>query len=247
MLLVGKNAVITGCLQGIGRATLETFAREGANVFACCQAENAAFNEYLIDLSEKYRVDIIPVYFDFLDENEIKKGVAVIQKSKKPIDVLVNVAGITLDAFFHMITMEQMKKTFAVNFFSQMFFTQYITKLMLRQRKGSVINVSSISALDGNSGQLSYSASKAALIAATKTLSAELAPQGIRVNAVAPGVIQTAMTANLPQEALDRQMARCELKRLGLPEEVAKAILYLASDASSYITGQVVRIDGGMG
>ncbi|MGR6772602.1 SDR family NAD(P)-dependent oxidoreductase [Pectobacterium brasiliense] len=247
MLLAGKNAVITGCLQGIGRATLEAFAREGANVFACCQTEDAAFNEYLIDLSEKYRVGIIPVYFDFLDEDEIKKGVAVIQKSKKPIDILVNVAGITLDAFFHMITMEQMKKTFAVNFFSQMFFTQYITKLMLRQKKGSVINVSSISALDGNPGQLSYSASKAALIAATKTLSAELAPQGIRVNAVAPGVIQTAMTANLPQEVVDRQMARCELKRLGLPEEVAKAILYLASDASSYITGQVVRIDGGMG
>lgn len=247
MLLAGKNAVITGCLQGIGRATLETFAREGANVFACCQTEDAEFNDYLIDLSEKYRVEIIPVYFDFLDEDEIKKGVAVIQKSKKPIDVLVNVAGITLDAFFHMITMEQMKKTFAVNFFSQMFFTQYITKLMLRQKKGSVINVSSISALDGNPGQLSYSASKAALIAATKTLSAELAPQGIRVNAVAPGVIQTAMTANLPKEVVDRQMARCELKRLGLPEEVAKAILYLASDASSYITGQVVRIDGGMG
>ncbi|GBO47593.1 SDR family NAD(P)-dependent oxidoreductase [Pectobacterium versatile] len=247
MLLAGKNAVITGCLQGIGRATLEAFAREGASVFACCQTEDAAFNGYLIDLSEKYRVEIIPVYFDFLDEDEIKKGVAVIQKSKKPIDILVNVAGITLDAFFHMITMEQMKKTFAVNFFSQMFFTQYITKLMLRQKKGSVINVSSISALDGNPGQLSYSASKAALIAATKTLSAELAPQGIRVNAVAPGVIQTAMTANLPQEVVDRQMARCELKRLGLPEEVAKAILYLASDASSYITGQVVRIDGGMG
>ncbi|GKV93421.1 SDR family oxidoreductase [Pectobacterium aroidearum] len=247
MLLAGKNAVITGCLQGIGRATLEAFAREGANVFACCQTEDATFNDYLIDLSEKYCVEIIPVYFDFLDEDEIKKGVAVIQKSKKSIDILVNVAGITLDAFFHMITMEQMKKTFAVNFFSQMFFTQYITKLMLRQKKGSVINVSSISALDGNPGQLSYSASKAALIAATKTLSAELAPQGIRVNAVAPGVIQTAMTANLPKEVVDRQMARCELKRLGLPEEVAKAILYLASDASSYITGQVVRIDGGMG
>ncbi|MCW2482470.1 SDR family NAD(P)-dependent oxidoreductase, partial [Candidatus Symbiopectobacterium sp. NZEC135] len=144
-------------------------------------------------------------------------------------------------------TMEQMKKTFSINFFSQMFFTQYITKMMLRQKKGSVINVASISALDGNPGQLSYAASKAALIAATKTLSAELAPKGIRVNAVAPGVIQTAMTANLPQEVLRRQMARCELKRLGLPEEVANAILYLASDASSYITGQVVRIDGGIG
>lgn len=247
MLLREKNAVITGCLQGIGRATLETFAREGANVFACCQNEDADFDKYALDLSEKYGVSVIPVYFDFLDEAAIKQGVSVIQKSKKPIDILVNVAGVTLDAFFHMITMEQMKKTFAINFFSQMFFTQYITKLMLRQKKGSVINVSSISALDGNPGQLSYASSKAALIAATKTLSAELAPQGIRVNAVAPGVIQTAMTANLPQEVLNRQIARCELKRLGLPEEVAKAILYLASDASSYITGQVVRIDGGIG
>ncbi|MEQ9859865.1 SDR family oxidoreductase [Pectobacterium cacticida] len=247
MLLAGKNAVITGCLQGIGRATLETFASEGANVFACCQTDDAEFNKYAVELSQKYSVDIIPVHFDLLDEEAIKKGAGVIQKSKRPIDVLVNVAGVTLDAFFHMITMEKMKKTFAINFFSQMFFTQYITKLMLRQKKGSVINVSSISALDGNPGQLSYASSKAALIAATKTLSAELAPQGIRVNSVAPGVIQTSMTANLPQEALDRQMARCELKRLGLPEEVAKAILYLASDASSYITGQVVRIDGGMG
>ncbi|MCW2474357.1 MULTISPECIES: SDR family NAD(P)-dependent oxidoreductase [unclassified Symbiopectobacterium] len=247
MLLPGKNAVITGCLQGIGRATLEAFAREGANVYACCQNEDADFDKYTIDLSEKYGVSIIPVYFDFLDETAIKHGVSVILKDKKNIDVLVNVAGVTLDALFHMVTMEQMKKTFSINFFSQMFFTQYITKMMLRQKKGSVINVASISALDGNPGQLSYAASKAALIAATKTLSAELAPKGIRVNAVAPGVIQTAMTANLPQEVLRRQMARCELKRLGLPEEVANAILYLASDASSYITGQVVRIDGGIG
>lgn len=247
MLLVGKNAVITGCLQGIGKAVLETFAREGADIFACCQEENSEFNQYASELSLQYGVEIIPVYFDLLDEGAIKKGAGFIQKSKKKIDILVNVAGVTLDAFFYMVTMEQIKKTFTINFFSHIYFTQYITKLMLRNKKGSVINISSISALDGNPGQLSYASSKAAMIAATKTLSAELAPQGIRVNAVAPGVIATAMTAKLPQEVLARQMARCELKRFGLPEEVANVILYLASDASDYITGQVIRIDGGIG
>ncbi|MFJ5452872.1 SDR family NAD(P)-dependent oxidoreductase [Pectobacterium jejuense] len=247
MLLTGKNAVITGCLQGIGKATLEVFASQGANVFACCQAEDESFTQYIAELSDKYGVEIIPVYFDLFDEEAIKKGAGLIQKSKKPIDILVNVAGVTLDAFFHMATMDQMKNTFAINFFSQMFFTQYITKLMLRNKKGSVINISSISALDGNPGQLSYASSKAALIASTKTLSAELGPQGIRVNAVAPGVIETAMTENLSQEVIERQMARCNLKRLGTAEEVAKVILFLASDTASYITGQVVRIDGGMG
>lgn len=247
MYLTGKNAVVTGCLQGIGKATLEAFAREGANVFACSQKEDSEFTSFIDALSERYGVEIFPVYFDLLDEDSIKRAAVQIQKSKRNIDTLVNVAGVTLDAYFHMVTMEQMKKTFAINFFSQMYFTQYITKLMLRQKKGSVINVSSISGLDGNPGQLSYAASKAALVAATKTLSAELAPQGIRVNAVAPGVIKTAMTASLPQDALDRQMSRCELKRFGTPEEVAKVILYLASDASSYITGQVLRIDGGIG
>ena len=156
-------------------------------------------------------------------------------------------AGVTLDALFHMITMDQLRRTFEINFFSQIFFTQYITKLMLRQGRGSVVNMSSISALDGNAGQLSYSASKAALIAATKTLSQELAPKGIRVNAVAPGVIDTAMTEGIPEEAMARQMSRSELKRLGLPEEVAGAVLYLASDLSGFVTGQVIRVDGGIG
>ncbi|MEI7180945.1 SDR family NAD(P)-dependent oxidoreductase [Pectobacterium carotovorum] len=246
MLLAGKNAVITGCLQGIGKATLEAFAREGANIFACCQAEDPIFIQDITELSEKYFVDIVPVYFDLLDDEAIKQGAVLIQKSKKPIDILVNVAGVTQDAFFPMITQEQMKKTFAINFFSQMYFTQFITKLMLRNKKGSIVNISSISALEGNPGQLAYGASKAAMIAATKTLSAELAAQGIRVNAVAPGVIDTAMTSGLPQSVMDRQLARCSLERLGSAQEVANVILYLASDAASYVTGQVLRIDGGM-
>ncbi|MDR3279824.1 MAG: SDR family oxidoreductase [Synergistaceae bacterium] len=246
-MLKGKNAVITGCLQGIGRATLECFARNGANVFACCQREESAFGAHIAALSEECGVEIIPVYFDLSDEGAIKSGAQAIQKSKKPVDILVNIAGAAFDALFHMITMEQLKRTFEINFFSQIFFTQYITKLMLRQGRGSVVNISSISALDGNPGQLSYSSSKAALIAATKTLSRELAPKGIRVNAVAPGVIDTAMTADLPEEAMSRLMTKSELKRLGLPEEVAGVILYLASDLSSFVTGQVIRVDGGIG
>ncbi len=247
MLLKGKNVVITGCLKGIGRATMELFAKNGANIWACCQFQDTQFEECIDSLQQKYDVWITPVYFDLTEHDQIKAAVKTIMSAKQPLDVLVNIAGMTQDALFHMISMEQMKRIFEVNFFSQMLLTQYITKLMLRKKSGSVINISSISAIDGNPGQLSYSASKAALIGATKTLSAELAPSGIRVNAIAPGVIKTEMTEDLPDEALERLMDKSSLKRIGLAEEVGNAILFLASDMSSYITGQVLRVDGGIG
>ena len=247
MLLKGKNAVVTGCLKGIGRATMELFAKNGANIWACCQFQDIQFNECIDSLQQEYDVWITPVYFDLTDYDQIKAAVKTIMSAKQPVNVLVNTAGMTQDALFHMISMEQMKRVFEVNFFSQMLFTQYITKLMLRKKSGSVINISSISAIDGNPGQLSYSASKAALIGATKTLSAELAPLGIRVNAIAPGVIKTEMTEDLPDEALDRLMDKSSLKHIGLAEEVGNAIVFLASDMSSYVTGQVLRVDGGIG
>lgn len=246
-MLSGKTAVITGCLQGIGRSTMDMFAENGANVFACCQSANDDFSRHVEELSPKYDVRIIPIYFDMLDEAAIKQGVRDIQKSKMNVDVLVNIAGANIDALFHMVTMDQLRKTFEINFFSQILFTQYITRLMLKQGKGSVINVSSISAIDGNIGQLSYSASKGAIISATKTMAQELGPKGIRVNAIAPGVIQTAMTAGLPHEALTRLLSRSNLDRVGLPSEVANVIMYLASDMSSFVTGQIIRIDGGIG
>lgn len=246
-LLRGKTAIITGCLKGIGKASMELFAANGADIFACCQFESEEFKAHVDTLCKEHGVNIIPVYFDLCETEQIKDAVKRIQSAKKSIDILVNIAGMTQDALFHMITMDQMKKIFEVNFFSQMLLSQYVTKLMLRNKKGSVINISSISAIDGNPGQLSYSASKAALIGATKTLSAELAPSGIRVNAIAPGVIRTEMTEGLPEEAIHRQMSRSSLKHLGLPAEVASAILFLASDLSSYITGQVIRVDGGIG
>ncbi|MBM7353744.1 SDR family oxidoreductase [Lelliottia amnigena] len=247
MLLAGKTAVITGCLQGIGQATLVAFARQGANLFACIQQEDEAFLAFIRDLSEEHGVSITPVSFDLLDDASIKNAAMTIQKAKQPIDILVNVAGITLDALFPMVTLAQMQKTFTINFFSQMVFTQYMTRLMLRNKRGSIINIASISGLDGNVGQLSYSASKAAMVAATKTLSAELAPQGIRVNAVAPGVIKTAMTENLPESVVAEKMAAAAISRPGLAEEVANTLCWLASDAASYVTGQVIRVDGGIG
>jgi 3-oxoacyl-[acyl-carrier protein] reductase len=246
-MLSGKTAVITGCLQGIGRATLDLFAENGANLFACCQCEDERFLTHIEELSQKYQVNIIPIYFDLMDEAAIKQGVRDIQKAKVGVDILVNIAGANIDALFHMVTMDQLRKTFEINFFSQILFTQYITRLMMKQGRGSVINVSSISAIDGNIGQLAYSASKGAIISATKTMAQELGPKGIRVNAVAPGVIQTSMTANLPQEALMRLMKRSNLNRVGMPKEVANVLMYLASEMSSFVTGQVLRIDGGIG
>lgn len=247
MLLENKTAVVTGCMQGIGRAVLDLFVKEGADVFACCQKETDEFKEHIESLSKEYGREIIPVYFDLKDEDAIREGAKTIQRAKKKIDMLINVAGIADDAYFQMMSMESLHNTFQVNFFSQMLFTQYMVKLMLRNKKGSIVNVASVIGLDGNAGQLAYSASKAAMAVASKTLSAELADKGIRVNAVAPGVIDTAMTNVLSEEILNRQMRNADISRIGTPEEVAEVILFLASDRASYVTGQVIRIDAGIG
>lgn len=246
MMLRGKNAVLTGCLRGIGRSTLEEFARHGANIWACAQHHDPEFEASCKLLANRYDVWVQPVYFDLLDEAAIKSGVKEIFASKKRIDALVNIAGFTRDSLFHMTSFEQMRQVFEVNFFSQMVITQLITRAMIRQRTGSVVNVSSISALDGIAGQISYSASKAAIVGATKTLSRELAPSGIRVNAVAPGVIDTQMNASVPSAILEARIKALALPRLGRPHEVASAILFLASDYSAYMTGQVIRVDGGV-
>lgn len=247
MLLKNKIVVLTGCMQGIGKATLDLFAKEGAEIFACCQFKTEEFESHIEDLRKEYNTEITPLYFDFTDEQAIKDNVKLIMQTKKPVNSLVNIAGMTKDAIFPMVTKDQLNQIFNINFFSQIIFTQYIVKLMLRYGGGSIVNTSSISALDGNEGQLAYSAAKSAWVAATKTMSIELAPKGIRVNGIAPGVIKTPMTENLPKEAVDNIMRNCSLNRLGTPEEVAGLIAYLVSDLSSFVTGQIIRVDGGIG
>ena len=247
MLLKGKNAVITGCLRGIGRATLDVFAHNGANIWACCQAPDEEFEAHVRDLQKEYDVTITPVYFDLEDHDQIKAAMRTIISSKQKVDVLVNIAGLTYNALFHMTTMEKMKRVFEIDFFSQLLVTQYITKIMVKHKGGSVINVSSIAGIDGNAGQVAYSSAKAALIGATKTLAEELAVYNIRVNAIAPGVIKTDMTADLAQDKFEKLVEKSKLNRAGTPKETAETLLFLASDLSSYITGQVLRVDGGMG
>ena len=246
MILKNKNAIITGCIQGIGKATIEEFAKNGANIWACALEYNEDFEAYCQKLSNENHIWVKPVYFNLLNQDEIKVGLKKIANDKLPIDILVNIAGMTKDAITHMVTMEQMKLIFEINFFSQIYLTQFVTKLMIRQGYGSVVNTSSISAIDGSYGQLSYSSSKAALIGATKTLSKELASKGVRVNAIAPGVISSDMNKIVPDSIIQENIKKMKIKRLGKADEVAKTILFLASDLSNYITGQIIRIDGGI-
>ncbi|WP_199677367.1 SDR family NAD(P)-dependent oxidoreductase [Bacteroides sp. AM10-21B] len=245
-MLKGKNLVLTGALQGIGKATLECLASKGANIWACALHQDDAFEAYCTELAKQYNIWIKPVYFNLLQQDEIRIGVKKIQSEKQPVDGLINIAGVAKDALFSMVSMDTLKFVFDVNFFSQMYLTQFISKLMLRNGHGSIVFVSSISALDGNIGQLAYSSSKAALIGATRTLSKELASKGIRVNAIAPGVIDTDMNKVVPAEMIAEKVAKMDIKRLGQPLEVANTIAFLMSDLSAYITGQVIRIDGGI-
>jgi 3-oxoacyl-[acyl-carrier protein] reductase len=247
MLLQGKTALITGCLKGIGNSAMELFAREGANIWACCQHEDESFSASSKQLASETGVTITPLYFDLADPDQIKASMKQVIAAKQNVDILLNIAGVTHDSLFHMTSMDTMRSVFQINFFSQVLITQYITKLMARYKSGSIIMVSSITGVDGNPGQISYSASKAALIGATKTLASELAEHRIRVNAVAPGVIDTEMLSHIPSEQFQKLRVRIPMGRIGLSSEVAGVMLFLASDLSSYITGQVIRIDGGVG
>lgn len=246
-MLSNKNIVVTGCLQGIGRETALVAAQNGANVFACAYKETEEYKEFCQKTAEDNRVEVIPVYFDMMDNDSIKQAVKTIQGYKMDIHGLINVAGINRDALFGMITASDMQDTFQVNIFSQIILSQYISKLMLRKNvEGSIAFVSSIAGLDGNEGQVTYAASKAALLGVMRSMAKELGEKKIRVNAVCPGVIKTPMTDVLPEEIKQSNIDKMDIKRLGTPTEVANTLVFLMSDYSSHMTGQTIRIDGGM-
>ena len=247
LLLKNKNTVITGCNRGIGKEIVRVFAENGANIWACVRRESGTFSKYINNLEQKHSVSINPVYFDFTEEEQIKTGVKTIKETKEPVDILVNNAGAIFTALFQMTSMQKLKEMFEINYFSQMLLTQYISRIMMRQKSGSIINISSSAALEGNEGRTGYASAKAAMITSTKVLAKELAPYNIRVNAVAPGLTQTEMmTSSTPEDALKETLNRICMKRVGQPEEIANSVLFLASDLSSYMTSQVLRVDGGM-
>ncbi|AVT58261.1 SDR family NAD(P)-dependent oxidoreductase [Pectobacterium versatile] len=246
MLLQGKNVLITGTRRGMGRAMVDTFAANGANIYAHARQSDPVWLAELQEIAERHHVKIWPLCFDITDSEAMKLVVKQLMAEKRPIDALVNNAGIIANALFQMTSEEVLRKQFEVNFFSVFLFTQYIAKLMMRRKSGSIINISSIVGLDGNPGKSAYGASKAALVAMTKSIAAELGGSGIRANCIAPGIIDTAMLDTLPPYILEETLNSTNLKRIGNPSEVADVAVFLASDLSSYITGQVIRADGGM-
>lgn len=245
-MIQGKNAIVTGARSGIGFATVQLFAQNGCNCWAVVHREDESFLASIAQWEQEYGVWIKPIHIDLSDSESIKAGMKQIMQEKLPIDILVNAAGIVSEnRLFTMTKMEDVRKVMTVNFFSVIELTQLVCRSMMRSRRGSIVNIGSIAAWGEDTSQLEYAASKAALTIATKKLARELGSIGIRVNAVAPGLTQTKMIAELEEEHLQAITKGLGLHRLGEPEEIAQACLWLASDSSSFVTGETIKVDGG--
>jgi 3-oxoacyl-[acyl-carrier protein] reductase len=244
-LLEGKTALITGAARGIGKALALRFAQEGANI---------AFTDLVIDENGKdteKEIEALGVKAkgyasNAADFNQTKEVVQQIVNDFGHIDILVNNAGITKDGLMLRMTEAQWDAVIAVNLKSAFNFINAILPLMMRQRSGSIINMASVVGVHGNAGQSNYAASKAGLIALAKSIAQEVGSRGIRANAIAPGFIETAMTAALPDDVRAEWIKNIPLRRGGQVGDIANVAVFLASDMSSYVTGQVIQVDGGM-
>lgn len=246
-LLRNKVAVITGANRGIGRAILELFARNGASVIACARQTTPELLQQYGAIAAREQVQIWPVFFDFGNADAVKEAVRNIHAEHKRVDVLVNNAGTASGALFQMTSSQELRRVFEVNFFSQISFSQGISRLMVRAKSGAIVNIASTAALNGDPGMLAYGSSKAALLLATRVMAAELASANIRVNAIAPNVTKTDMYEQMEAKAREKLIQASALKRAAEPAEVANTALYLACEMSSYFTGQVITLDGGRG
>ena len=242
-MLKNKTAVITGCSKGIGKACLDLFLENNATVIACLRNKD---NNLYSEINKKHKKKIKFYYFDLENIEEVKATAKDITKDFDKIDVLVNNAGAIQTSLFQMTKIEDMKKLFEINFFSQLAFTQIIIKKMIKLKNGSIINISTNAALEPFPGRISYSASKSALISASRVLSKELGPFNIRVNCLAPGLTETElMNKSHNAKIIHETKLKTSLQKIASPLEIANVILFLASSQSSHITGEVIRVDGG--
>lgn len=244
-LLTGKTALITGAARGIGKAIALKFAEEGANIaFTDLKIdENGEATRQEIEAKGVKCLAYASNAANFEDTAEVVKKV---HEDFGSIDILVNNAGITKDGLMLRMSEAQWDAVIAVNLKSAFNFIHACTPIMMRQHKGSIINMASVVGVHGNAGQANYAASKAGLIALAKSIAQEMGSRGIRANAIAPGFIETAMTAQLSDEVRKEWMKVIPLRRGGQPEDIANVATFLASDMSSYISGQVIQVDGGM-
>ena len=246
MILKNKTAIITGCNKGIGKSMLEVFAKNGSDIIACVRKETAEFHEFIESINKKNDVTVTPVYFDLEDFEQVKSGIKTIMLLKKKIDILVNNAGIATGSLFQMTSKTELERVLNINFMAQVQFSQGISRLMSRHKNGSIINIASVAGIIGSPGTLAYGSSKAALIFATKTMATELGRNNIRVNAIAPSLTKTEMFDQMDDKARKKLIESSALSRPGEPYEIANVALFLASELSSFVTGQTLRVDGGI-
>lgn len=245
MLLENKTALITGAAKGIGKAIALKFAGEGADIAFTYLTSEAAAMETRREL-EACGVKVLAIRSDATDFEGAAKVVEQVLSEFSRIDILVNNAGITRDGLTMRMDEAQWDAVIATNLKSAFNYTHAVLPSMLRNRCGSIVNISSVVGIHGNAGQSNYAASKAGLIGLAKSVAMEVGSRGVRVNVVAPGFIRTDMTAAMPDETLQAWEARIPLRRGGTPQDVAQACLFLASDMASYVTGQVIAVDGGI-
>lgn len=241
MILKDKICIVTGAAQGIGKAIADNLLQEGAIVFGCDRRPDSM--EDMKTQNEHFH----SLYFDITDASAVKESFMNIKKEFGRIDVLVNNAGVVFNRKIGMITREETELMFKVNVIAVIELTQLVSRIMSRTGGGSIINIASVTAVQGSPGQSAYSATKGAIISFTKSAAKELAPLNIRVNAVAPGIVKTERFEELYEasgDKIDARIGRIALGRLGLPEDIAKAVAFLASDNSSYISGQILGVDG---
>lgn len=244
-MLNGKSAIITGGVRGIGKAIAEEFCKNGANVLLCYRSNDEAAEKTAEEL-KNYGTKVELLKGDVSDPAFAAEAVKRAKEEFEKIDILVNNAGITKDKLLIKMSEEDFDSVVDTNLKGSFYFLKAVTAVMIKQKSGSVINLSSIVGVKGNPGQVNYSASKAGIIGLTMSAAKELGRRGIRINAIAPGSIETEMTGALTEEQLNKMNASISLGRMGKPEDIAKTALFLASDMSAYITGQTICVDGGM-
>lgn len=243
--LTGRVALVTGATRGIGWRTAEILAEHGATVIVHGRSETVV-DARVAELVGRGGGAHSGVAADLVDRAQAAGIVRTVFQTHQRLDILVNNAGVLDDALIGMVTDEAIQRTLAINTVAPMHLTQGAARLMRRAGGGSIVNLASIIGVVGNRGQIVYSASKAAIIGLTKSSAKELAPAGIRVNAIAPGFIDTDMAGSVPPEIFQQRVDSIAMGRIGTPDDIARAVLFLASDLSRYVTGQVIGVDGGM-